>query len=366
MLKIGTDCEAAASTALRLARHFLSTEPDDFRPDGYDGEIVYGGGESIVYCVASLWYNALECARIMGDMALENELAAAFSPFLGEKRSELSYVPHVDFAAAGTVPLEIAILRGDERALSIGLNFAEAQWAKPRPNDIPPRNPIPHERRMGWWRMGYSPDTRLWIDDAYMITALQAQAYRATGDAKYIGRAADELLLYIGRLGRPDGLFNHQAEHGRMAWLRGCGWMAAALAIILRHLPADDARRPALLAAFLKMVDAILARQHPDGLWGQVADAPESWTESSGSAMFAYALHEGVRLGLIDAGRAMPAFQRAWAALLGRLDESGGLHGTCIGTGPSDDKAHYLARHRATGDPHGQAAMMWVCRSMLE
>jgi rhamnogalacturonyl hydrolase YesR len=40
----------------------------------------------------------------------------------------------------------------------------------------------------------------MWIDDMFMITAVQAQAYRATGDTVYINRAAREMVLYLDSL----------------------------------------------------------------------------------------------------------------------------------------------------------------------
>ena len=47
----------------------------------------------------------------------------------------------------------------------------------------------------------------LWIDDMYMITIIQTQAYKVTGDLKYLNRAAKEMVLYLDELQRPNGLF---------------------------------------------------------------------------------------------------------------------------------------------------------------
>lgn len=358
---------ADPAAAVRLvAEGFLSTSPDDYRPEGYDGEMVYGGGREIVYCVASLWSNLLACARTLGDGALEDRLVAAFGPFARGKRAVFAHVPHVDFSVVGAVPLEIAVLRGDRRAREMGLALADAQWAEPRAGDPePPRNPQPLEVRLRWWRLGYSPETRLWIDDTYMISALQTAAFRATGDVRYVDRAARELLLYAERLRRPDGLFAHDDGH-RLAWGRGNGWMAAALPLVLRCLAPDDPRREPLGDVFRGFADALLPLQRPDGLWGQLLDDPSSWTESSGSAMAAHAFAEGIRLGWLDGPRFGPAVDRAWRALASRLDARGNLAGTCQGTGPSSDPALYLSRPCPNGDPHGQAAFVWLCRSLLE
>ena len=66
--------------------------------------------------------------------------------------------------------------------------FAERQWEKPGPRDAYPWyfELPPLEERMAWWEKGYSAQTRLWIDDMYMITFLQTQAYRITGERRFV------------------------------------------------------------------------------------------------------------------------------------------------------------------------------------
>ena len=82
----------------------------------------------------------------------------------------------------------------------------------------------------------------------YMITALQTQAFRATGDSKYIDRTAREMKMYIDTLQRDNGLFYH-APSAPYFWGRGNGWMAAALPLILTYLPTDSPYRPVLMDA---------------------------------------------------------------------------------------------------------------------
>ncbi len=45
-----------------------------------------------------------------------------------------------------------------------------------------------------------------------MITIVQTQAYKVTGDRKYIDRAAKEMVLYLDELQRPNGLFYHAPD----------------------------------------------------------------------------------------------------------------------------------------------------------
>ena len=356
-----------ADVSRRISEQFLLTVPDRYLPEnGYRGNNGYGRGNSVHYSVVSLWVNALECARLTGEIYLEGRLIAAFEPFYGVKRKCWPSFKHVDFTIFGAVPLEIAILTGDERAKALGLKFADQQWEEPRRDDPPPcYNQMTYEERIGWWRQGYTDQTRLWIDDAYMISALQTQAYRLTGDRKYIDRTAKEAVLYLDRLQRPNGIFFH-TQDVPFYWGRGNGWMAAAMPMILKHLPEDSEWRPRIMEGYVKMMATLLALQREDGMWGQLIDDPESWGETSCTAMFAYAFAEGVRYGWLDAEKYGPAMRKAYLALTARMDEWGNIASVCCGTGAKNDHDYYLARARVNGDPHGQAPMLWLCRVLLE
>lgn len=58
----------------------------------------------------------------------------------------------------------------------------------------------------------------------FMITILQSQAYRVTGDNKYIDRTAKEMVYYLDELQRENGMFYH-APDVPYFWARGNGWL---------------------------------------------------------------------------------------------------------------------------------------------
>ena len=45
-----------------------------------------------------------------------------------------------------------------------------------------------------------------------MITIVQSEAYKITGDTKYINRAAKEMVLYLNELQHANGLFYHAPD----------------------------------------------------------------------------------------------------------------------------------------------------------
>ena len=353
-----------ASVSRRISEQFLATRPDCYAPEGTTG-FQYGGSNTIHYATCSLWVNALECARISGQKDLEKRLIAAYQALPRDSTSIWNRIKHVDYEIVGAVPLEIAILSKDKTAGELGLFYADRQWEKPEAGDDTKKGPpFTLKERMGWWKKGFSPETRLWIDDMYMMSVLQLQAYRYTGDFKYLDRISREMLLYLDRLPQRDGLFCH-SDTSHFAWGRGNGWMAAAMAMVLRELNIASQEYALVLARYQKMMAALLKWQRPNGLWGQLVDDAQSWDETSGSAMFAYAFAEGVRKGWLGP-EYRPAMEKAYRALVANLDKDANLADVCVGTGARANRDWYLNRPRVCGDPHGQAPMLWLCRSLIE
>ena len=355
----------------RVVRQFLSTEPDSYAARGFTAGN-YGGGKVVVYSVVSLWVNALEFARRTGNGELEQECVAKFHPFLpgGAKADRVSKPRHVDFNVFGAVPLEVAILTGDGEARAMGLRYADDQWAPPRADDLAafPKwlvgNYQEPPRQRQYLRDGYSGQTRLWIDDMYMINLLQTQAYRVTADRTYIDRAAKEMVLYLDKLQLESGLFNHAVDVP-YRWGRGNGWMAAGMPMILQYLKPGDAHYDRILAGYRKMMAKLLETQRANGLWGQLVDDPSSWDETSGSLMFAYGFLMGSRHGWLDAATYGPAARKAYLAVVTRLDADANVPDVCCGTGARNDRQYYFDRERINGDPHGQAPLLWCVNELL-
>ncbi len=357
----------------RIISQFMSTDPEGYQAKGFDAGYKYGNGEYVCYSVASLWVNAFEFASIVGDVGLKDGLYARFRPFLpgGAKADKVTKARHVDFNVFGAVPLEVALLFQNRAAGAMGLRYADDQWEGPREDDLAnfPKwlksHYVAPDLQRQYLRDGYSGQTRLWIDDMYMINLLQTQAYRLTRDRAYVERAAREMALYLDRLQLENGLFNHAADVP-FRWGRGNGWMAAGMPLVLKYMRPGDANYDRILAGYRRMMATLLPLQRKDGLWGQLVDDPGSWGETSGTAMFAYAFLEGAKRGWIDPAVYLPAARRAYLALVERMDGLGNLGGVCIGTGARNDRQYYLDRRKVNGDPHGQAALLWCVNAILD
>jgi unsaturated rhamnogalacturonyl hydrolase len=291
------------------------------------------------------WYGALTFAQLSGDTILTSRLIRRFDRLFAEEAGLVPQPVNVDSSIFGAVPLEIYMQTKQEKYLELGRGIADKQWEEPTAE-------------------GLTKQTRFWIDDMYMITLVQLQAYRATGEAKYIDRAALEMTAYLDRLQQSNGLFYH-APDVPFFWGRGNGWVAAGMAELLRSLPTEHPRRTRILAGYRKMMGSLLKFQGKDGMWRQLLDHPESWPESSCTAMFTFAIITGVKNGWLDEQHYGRAARKGWLGLVGYLDTNADLKNVCEGTNKKDDLSYYLNRARNTGDLHGQAPLLWCASALL-
>ena len=319
----------------RVAENFLSRPNLLMPPDGI-----------IHYSQVCTWYGALTFAQLTGDAPLQTALVRRYDELMAPENARLiPHRRHVDYSVFGILPLQIYLQTGDTNALALGKAKADGQWENPRPD-------------------GLSRETRFWIDDMYMISVLQVQAYRATGDRVYLDRAAKEMVVYLDKLQQPNGLFFHGSE-GHFFWGRGNGWMAAGMTELLRDLPRENPNYPRILQGYHRMMAALLKYQDANGMWHQLVDHPEAWPETSGTGMFTFALITGVKNGWLDPAAYGPAARKGWLGLVSYLKPDGNVRDVCLGMGQKPTADGYLNAKRGDGDFHGQAPILWCASALL-
>ena len=321
----------------RVAERFAATPHTNFgRP---------APATFITYPESVAWYGALTFAELSHDKDLTKRLIERFDPLFGAEAKMIPDPIHVDLTVFGIVPLEIYIQTKEQKYLDLGKGMADKQWDNPQPD-------------------GLTAQTRYWIDDMYMITSVQLQAYRATNEAKYLDRAALEMASYLDKLQQPNGLFFH-APDVPFYWGRGDGWVAAGMAEMLRSLPANHPQRARIMQGYLKMMKSLLKYQDKQGMWHELIDDPKAWPETSSTAMFTFAMITGVKNGWLDQKTYGKAARKGWLGLVSYLDSNADLKNVCQGTGKKDDRQYYLDRAKLTGDLHGQAPVLWCASAFL-
>ena len=317
-------------------------------------EVEQGKRPYVIYPEVCAWYGALTVAQLINDRDLKTNLIQKFDPLLTDRVKQISPEPHVDYRVFGVVPLEIYLQTKQQTYLDLGKGLAEKQWEKTTPD-------------------GITSEARYWIDDMYMITAVQVQAYRATHDARYLDRAAITMAAYLDKLQQPNGLFFHAAD-SPFYWGRGNGWVAAGMAELLRSLPKNHPRRARILDGYKKMMASLLKYQGEDGLWRQLIDHPEAWAETSSTGMFTFAMVTGVKDGWLPSKTYGPAARKAWLGLVKHIDGEANVQDVCVGTNKANLEVgsnldtqlkYYLARQRHSGDLHGQAPVLWSATALI-
>ena len=313
-------------------------------------------GKWIGYPETFYWNGALRYAYLAKDKELLNRLQDKFEPLFTEEKALQPIMNHVDVNMFGSLPLELYLVTKDKKYWYLGLPYADSQWKVPA-------NAKPEEKE--WAEKGYSWQTRLWIDDMYMIPVIQTHAYKVTGELKYVERAAKEMAMYLDELQRTNGLFYH-APDVPYYWGRGNGWMAAGMTELLQCLPKNHKDRPRILQGYRTMMESLKKYQNPEGLWNQLIDQSDCWTETSGSAMFTFAFIKGVKNGWLNAEEYAPAARKAWIALVSYLNDKNQVREICVGTNKKNSKQYYYDRPRRTGDYHGQGPYLWCAAALME
>ncbi|WP_291856760.1 glycoside hydrolase family 88 protein [Marinilabilia sp.] len=299
---------------------------------------------TVHYAEAITAMGAIKLAGFLTDSAFVEGLKGRYEGIL----ANFDTLPanHVDANVIGVLPLQFYHWSKNPKYKRMGLQMADKQWENPLPG-------------------GLSNQVRYWIDDMYMIGILQIEAFKATGDSRYIDRVALTMNDYLNKLQQPNGLFFHGPQ-APFFWSRGNGWMAVAMAELLSVLPRNHPSFNFISESYLIMMNSLVHYQVDSGLWRQLIDYEDAWEESSGSAMFAYAIKLGVDHEIILGDKYEDAWEKAWLALANRVDDKGKLSGVCVGTGQSKDPQYYLDRPSVSGDLHGQAPMLWLSFSILE
>jgi len=199
----------------------------------------------------------------------------------------------------------------------------------------------------------------IWADDLYMSVPFLVRLGRFTGDNKYYDDAIHQVLKFSDYLwdeGREiywHCCYSDLKRNGVAHWGRCNGWVMLAQVHLLNILPKDYPKRDLIIKNLEKQIIGISKYQGPDGLWHQILDRSDSYTESSCSAMFVYGIAMAVNEGWIDKRYSSIAV-RGWNGLIKeKILPDGQVKDICVGTGIEDDMVFYYQRPARTNEKHG-------------
>jgi unsaturated rhamnogalacturonyl hydrolase len=211
----------------------------------------------------------------------------------------------------------------------------------------------------------------LWADDLYMSVPALAQMGALSGERAWFDDAARQVLQFHAALWDPQAqLYAHgrhldQPLNAEFYWARANGWALLASLELLDVLPAEHPSRERILEHLRAHLRSIAKLQSGSGLWHQMLDKPDSYLETSASAMFVYALAHAVNRGWIAPVIYGSVAQAGWMALTTRVNERGQVEGSCVGTTLASDHVYYYNRPTSVYAAHGYGPLLLAGAEMI-
>lgn len=200
----------------------------------------------------------------------------------------------------------------------------------------------------------------VWADDVYMSVSFLAQMGKQTGETKYFDEATRQIINISDYLWCPEKqLFYHcfytdLNRNGVAFWGRANGWITVSLVRLLDVLPKDYANRKQLIDLLEKQIVGASRYQNENGMWNQLLDKPESYDESSVTAMYVYGIAKAINEGWFPNNTYQRIAQLGWNALKkDQITENGHFKNVCVGTGITDDLPFYYSRPVGENEKHG-------------
>ncbi len=248
-------------------------------------------------------------------------------------------------------------------------NYAGVNWASMMAGDSRYRNLLiaTADRFMVLDEDGFASvlDRDYRVEDMFFAGTILQRATHLTGDARYVDLAGEFVLECGDRLLQSNGLYWHCLSSPYF-WGRGNGFAALGYAETL--VGCTGGLRPKLIERHVEHLNGL--RKHQDdesGMWHQVVDRPESYTESSSTCMIGISIALGIQHGWLNANEWGEVLTRAWTGVSDGIDDHGGVSRVCVGTGPLENLNEYLIRDSVTGlDDRGGAMALWFAVETIQ
>jgi unsaturated rhamnogalacturonyl hydrolase len=206
----------------------------------------------------------------------------------------------------------------------------------------------------------------VWADDMYMSVPFLTNMGVLTGNNKYFDDAIRQVLQMADRLYIPEKeLFDHgwnatSANYDpRFYWGRANGWVLMSMAEVLENVPVNYPGRDKILHLYRSMVRSLANLQDGSGFWYNLLDKNDTYTETSCTAMFTFAVAKGINEGWISHVYG-PVAITGWNALQTRVLENGAVDGTCEGTTFAHDNTYYYHRGKSIYATHGYGPVLYA------
>lgn len=174
----------------------------------------------------------------------------------------------------------------------------------------------PRTKEGNFWHKLIYPN-QIWLDGLYMGQPFYMQYEVEYNNSKNCQDSYKQFMnVYKLLRDEKTGLYYHAYDSSREMfwcdkvtglsqhfWLRALGWYAMALIDTMDVMPESmTAEKEEMGRIYKDLIDSMLKYQEESGMWYQVVDKGEvapNYLETSGTAIFAYAIMKSVRMGYL-------------------------------------------------------------------
>lgn len=211
---------------------------------------------------------------------------------------------NIDNVNAGKTLFELYDLTGKEKYRK-AIDLVYSQIGK-----------MPRTAEGNFWHKNIYPN-QVWLDGLYMCQPFYMEYETRFHDKKNCQDIYNQFFNVVNHMRDTEtGLYYHAYDSSKEMfwcdkvtglsqnfWLRALGWFAMALLDTIDKADKTD-REPLerMREIYTDLIDAMLKYQDESGMWYQVVNLggmDRNYLETSGSAIFAYAILKGVRLGYL-------------------------------------------------------------------
>jgi unsaturated rhamnogalacturonyl hydrolase len=211
----------------------------------------------------------------------------------------------------------------------------------------------------------------IWADDLFMSVPFLVRMGKLTNDTKYYNDAAQQIINFNNYLFDDNvGLYKHAwfgptNKKSEVYWGRANGWIVWATSEALMYLPKEHSAYAKIQSIYRKHIEGLVKYQDESGMWHQVLDKPESFKETSCTAMYILGIVRGVKNGWLD-NKYIENALNAWNELKTKIDSDGTVKDICRGTGIGYDDEFYFNRKRFDNDPRGLGAVLTAATEIMK
>jgi len=336
-------------------------EPGVFRLISYEWGVVYGAMLSAGEATGDPEFNkyTLKRMNLIGSVSQYFKNTSGSSPDATPVRSVLDPRALDDAGSMCAAMIKTYNISKDETLLPLIENYTDYISSKQQrlsDGTLARNRPLPDA---------------LWLDDLYMSVPALAQMGKLQGDKKYYDDACKQILQFSQHMFNEEkGLYMHgwiqgMEPHPEFYWARCNGWAILAMSELLDVLPSGHPDRNKILNRYNAHIKGIVPFQSGSGLWHQLLDRNDSYLETSASAIFTYCIAHGINKGWLAPQAYGPAAVLGWNAVQSRVNATGQVEGTCVGTGMAFDPAFYYHRPVNVAAAHGYGPVMLAGAEML-